>query len=94
MEDVEIIIVNKIIENRKSVKEANLLIDKIKSSNAPTIKLDWKDSGELTIAFVDSFLDNIRYINKIFINYNLAENLFEDVINVTGDPMEKKMIFR
>jgi len=37
MEDVEIIIINELIENRLSIEEADKLIDKIRSSNASII---------------------------------------------------------
>lgn len=89
MEEDEII-VNDLIEDRISEEEADILICKISNSNASIIKLDWKDSGAIGIAFVDRFLDYLRNNTKKIIDLNLSDGEKDYFRNAMVDSREKK----
>lgn len=90
MENEEIIKVNELIENRNSVEEADILINKIRSSDAPIIKIDWENSGVISIAFVDRLLSYLKTSGKNIIDLNLHDDEKKYIRNIMRDPREKK----
>lgn len=94
VENVEYVKVKDIISERNTVDAAHALVNKIENLNAQTIKIDWKDTGSISIAFVDTYVTNLSHTNKKIINIHPDGidnfvNLIEDKLN----PNEKKLFF-